>query len=236
MRCARIFLCVAVMFFVAMASGCSGSAIKGAVKGTGKAISKAVDKTPKVVKNNANNALDVAELAVDVATSNSSPDTARPSNSKPSAQNAPVPRASKASMAAKAGAAVVGGAAVANEIIPDKTAEARQAFINYHRAITNGNYREAYDMLSYEQKEWIGDFNSYAAGYADTISSEVTEMQLVSSDSDSCTFDYTLTARDRYRGNSVKVQIFKGQVTMAKDGGRWYVRDAASSKVGERYE
>ena len=112
---------------------------------------------------------------------------------------------------------------------------AKQTFINYHKAITSKNYREAYDTLSFAQRERIGDYNSYVAGFTDTISSEVSDIALVSSDGDAHTFDYTLTARDRYQGR-VKVQTFKGQVTMAKDNGRWYVRYAKSSKVNERIE
>ena len=113
---------------------------------------------------------------------------------------------------------------------------AEQTFRNYYKAITNGNYREAYEILSYKQRERIGNFDSYVAGFKDTISSEVTDLRLVSSDEDVCTFDYTLTARDRYQGNKVKVATFKGQVTMAKDKGKWYVRHAKSDKVNERYE
>lgn len=116
----------------------------------------------------------------------------------------------------------------------DKSAE--QTFINYHREITNGNYRAAYEILSYKQREKFESFDSYVAGFSDTIRSEVTDLHLVSSDEDSCTFNYTLTARDRYRGNGVKVQIFKGQVVMAKDKGRWYIRHAQSNKVNEKYE
>lgn len=82
----------------------------------------------------------------------------------------------------------------------------------------------------------MGDFDSYAEGYANTISSEVTDLKLVSSDGDACTFNYTLTARDRYQGNRVKVQTFKGQVTMAKDKGHWFIRHAQSQKVNERFE
>lgn len=118
--------------------------------------------------------------------------------------------------------------------VTDNSAE--QTFINYHKAITNRNYREAYETLSYKQREKFGDFDSYVKGFTDTISSEVTDMQLVSSDEDSRTFNYTLTARDRYQGNRVKVMTFKGQVVMAKDKGRWYVRNARSDKVNERYE
>ncbi len=113
---------------------------------------------------------------------------------------------------------------------------AEQAFINYHKAITDGNYREAYEILSYKQRERMGDFDSYVAKFSNTISSEVSDLRLVSSDGDVCTFDYTLTARDRSQGNRIKVATFKGQVTMAKDKGKWYVRHAKSDKVNERYE
>ena len=118
----------------------------------------------------------------------------------------------------------------------DNTANARQAFMIYHRNITDGNYRAAYDTLSNAQKERVGDFSSYAAGFADTISSEVSDISLISSNGDSCTFHYTLTARDRYQGGRVKVQIFSGEVTMAKDKGHWYIRYAKSDKVGERID
>lgn len=114
--------------------------------------------------------------------------------------------------------------------------DAKQTFINYHKAITNRNYREAYETLSYAQRDRMGSFDSYVSGFADTISSEVTELRQVSSDADSCTFDYTLTARDRVQGNRVKVQTFKGQVTMAKDKGRWFIRRAESKKVNEKIE
>ena len=114
--------------------------------------------------------------------------------------------------------------------------DAEQTFRNYHRAITNHNYREAYEILSYKQREYVGDFDSYVNGFSNTISSEVSDIRLVSSDGDACTFDYTVTARDRYQGNRIKVATFKGQVTMAKDKGRWYVRNARSNKVDERFE
>lgn len=60
--------------------------------------------------------------------------------------------------------------------------QARNTFLNYHKAITNKNYREAYDTLSYAQKERVGDFNSYTEGYVNTISSEVSNIKLRSSE------------------------------------------------------
>lgn len=113
--------------------------------------------------------------------------------------------------------------------------DARRTFINYHRAITNRDYRAAYEMLSYAQRQRVGEFGSYVNGFTTTISSEVSELNLVSSDANSCTFDYTLIARDR-AGGGVMVSVFSGEVTMAKDNGRWYVRYAKSRKVSEHYE
>ncbi len=118
----------------------------------------------------------------------------------------------------------------------DNGDSAKQAFINYHKAITNKNYRAAYETFSHNQREAMGSFDSYVSGFSDTISSEVTDIKLVSSDENSCTFDYTLTARDRYQGNRIKVQIFKGQVVMIKDSGNWYIRQSQASKVNEKYE
>ena len=119
---------------------------------------------------------------------------------------------------------------------PDNSEEAKKAFINYHKAITNRDYRTAYETLSYKQRERVGDFDSYVAGYKDTLSSEVSSMKLLSSEDDAYTFEYLLTARDRYTGDNVKVQTFKGEVTMAKDKGKWFVRYAKSEKINEDKE
>lgn len=118
---------------------------------------------------------------------------------------------------------------------PDNSEEAKKAFINYHKAITNRDYRTAYETLSYKQRERVGNFDSYVAGYKNTISSEVSGLKLLSSEEDAYTFEYLLTARDRANGN-VKVQTFKGEVTMAKDKGKWYVRYAKSEKIAENRE
>lgn len=112
--------------------------------------------------------------------------------------------------------------------------EAQKTFINYHKAITNQNYHEAYELLSEQQKKVVGDYDSWILGFADTLTSEVSAMTLTSSEENAYTFDYTLTARDRHSVGNVKVQVFEGQVTMAKDKGKWYVRSSQSSQVDER--
>ena len=119
---------------------------------------------------------------------------------------------------------------------PDDSEEAKKAFVNYHKAITNRDYRTAYETLSYKQRERVGNFDSYVAGFKDTISSEVSGMKLLSAEDGAYTFEYLLTARDRYTGDNVKIQTFKGEVTMAKDNGKWYVRYAKSEKTNENKE
>ncbi|MBQ9486991.1 MAG: hypothetical protein IJU91_04200 [Selenomonadaceae bacterium] len=112
--------------------------------------------------------------------------------------------------------------------------EAKKVFMSYHKAITNQNYREAYELLSPEQKKFVGDYDSWILGFADTLTSEVSAMTLTSSEENAYTFDYTLTARDRHSVGNVKVQVFEGKVTMAKENGRWHIRSANSSQVDEK--
>lgn len=368
----RSLLCVLMVFFVAMLSGCSGSVVKGAAKGAGKFFTNTAKKTGKVL-DKADTALEVAGYVMDSGT----PGNNTPNNSG-ARTGSPAP-SGKTGVVRKAGLVAAGGAVVANEILSgdklvaedlslgalsiddrvekvseeygnpstvktdsdgakrmtfrdievvvrqgkisalvsqsanvttargihegssaqevfdrygtdyskttvgeqilyeykitstdghpcwlrfavnpngkvayiserfiqsegssntssgNNESDARQAFINYHKAITNGNYREAYETLSYAQRDRMGSYDSYVSGFATTISSTVSELNLVSSNDDACTFDYTLTARDRESGR-VRVATFKGQVTMAKDKGRWYIRNTKSSKVNERYE
>ena len=58
---------------------------------------------------------------------------------------------------------------------------AKQSFISYHKAITDKDYRKAYDTLSYNQRQSVGDFNSYVNGYTNTISSTVENLTLTGS-------------------------------------------------------
>lgn len=111
--------------------------------------------------------------------------------------------------------------------------EARTTFIEYHQAITDRDYSRAYSMLASEQKQHVGDFNSYAAGYSNTLESAITDISAVSASDESVTFNYQLTARDSIAGDKVKIQIFEGQVTLVKLDGRWYIYNAKSRKVDE---
>ena len=120
--------------------------------------------------------------------------------------------------------------------LPSAAEEARQTFINYHRAITNGNYRIAYDTLAAEQQQRVGNFDDYAAGYANTLSSEVDDLLTVKESDDSVTLNYRLTARDKTPDGKVKVQLFDGQATLVKVDGRWLIVNARSQRVNQYVE
>ena len=122
-----------------------------------------------------------------------------------------------------------------NGVEIEETDAAAQAFKNYHNAITNKNFGAAYDALTYNQQQRMGDYNRYVSGFSNTISSTVTNLNLVYSDANSATYSYELTARDNYQGR-VKVMTFSGEVTLIKDGGRWYIDFAKSKKIGEYIE
>ena len=213
MRCKKIFLCVVLILFAATLGGC---------KGFGKAVVRGAKEV----------ASDVAfDAAVDAVTGNDKPSNNRSTNQPP----ARTPALKPAKIAGTV-AMVAGGAGVANANSSSPESEARQAFVNYHQAITDKNYRAAYATLTDEQRSYVGDFDSYSAGYSDTLTSEVSKLSAVNVSDSSVTFDYELTARDKFKGNKVKVQRFNGQVTLVKVGGRWFIDYAKSRKIDEHIE
>ncbi|MBR1859063.1 MAG: hypothetical protein IJ797_06175 [Selenomonadaceae bacterium] len=112
---------------------------------------------------------------------------------------------------------------------------ARQAFIDYHNAITDGNYRAAYNMMTDNWQNHMGSYGSFVSGFSDTITSSVEDMSVVSSNPDKIVFDYILRARDRF-GNRIQVQRFSGSVTMVRSGSRWYIANAHSRKINDWIE
>ncbi len=117
--------------------------------------------------------------------------------------------------------------------IPENVEQAARAFLLYHKNITDGNYRQAYDTLTYERQQYMGDYSTYAQGYANTISSEITALNLVSNDGDSVTFSYTLEARDIASGGRTLYQTFQGEIEMVKIGNSWKLNSGKSKRISE---
>ena len=149
MRYVKIILCIGMIFFVPILSGC-GNAVKGAITSAGKSVSKgvskAVEKTPNVVKRNAD---DIADLALDAA------------SSAPATTSTNRPAVSKPSTATKAGAVMMGGAAVANEVFSEDK--------HWIKDGNNGAYLWNPEPQDGESVRWSGDVvregnNLYAQG------------------------------------------------------------------------
>lgn len=111
---------------------------------------------------------------------------------------------------------------------------AMAAFSNFHMDITDKNYVAAHKMFSEEQQKRI-EFTGWKNGYAQTITSTVTECKVIMDTDNKVKLAYTLKARDNDRGR-VKVQIFKGVCTMVRENGRWVIGENESGKAGEWYE
>ncbi len=100
MRCLKIISCIVMIFFAAVsASGCRGGGdlIKDAIKSVGKTTKK----VPNAVKRTAD---DVVKFAVDMATTNNTP------------QGSTRPTGARTSTVARAGAVMVGGALNAKDL------------------------------------------------------------------------------------------------------------------------
>ncbi len=117
--------------------------------------------------------------------------------------------------------------------IPANVEQAARAFLLYHQSITNGNFSQAYDLMTYDRLQIMGDYETFKKGYRNTISSEITELDIVSNDGNSVTFSYTLESRDRANGGRTLYRTFVGEVQMVKSGGDWKINHVQSSKTSE---
>ncbi len=110
-----------------------------------------------------------------------------------------------------------------------KANSARDAFINFHRAITNRQLQSAFDILSPNYQRFMRSYESFARGYDTTLRSDVVELNTIHEDGNSATFTYKLKAVDR-EGTGQKVQYFVGKAKLIKINGQWRI-DSTEAKV-----
>ena len=114
---------------------------------------------------------------------------------------------------------------------------AKKAFLDYHKAISNHRFKDAYSYFTDNGRQSVGDYSSYARGYQDTLSSTVSNISVVDSSPSKVTFTYTLKSRDRVPVSSKnKIQTFSGEVTMINDNGKWYIDNMNAHKTDEHIE
>lgn len=114
---------------------------------------------------------------------------------------------------------------------------AKKAFLDYHKAISNHRFKDAYSYFTDNGRQSVGDYSSYARGYQDTLSSSVSNISVVDSSPSKVKFTYTLKSRDRVPVSSKnKIQTFSGEVTMINDNGKWYIDNMSAQKTDEHIE
>lgn len=114
-----------------------------------------------------------------------------------------------------------------SKTIDDSTPDG--AFKRYHQLITKHQLREAYLYFSTEFAESIGDYDTWAAGYQNTISS-VPEVKVMGQDVDSATLQFYLRATDRV-GSEKVTNNFLGTCHMVRVNGQWKINDMSVQKA-----
>jgi hypothetical protein len=113
-----------------------------------------------------------------------------------------------------------------------KANSARDAFINFHRSITNRQLRSAFDILSPDYQRFMGSYDRFARGYDTTLRSDVVELNTIQEDNNSATFAYKLKAVDR-EGSGQKVQYFAGKAKLVKINGQWRIDSTEAKRVSQ---
>ena len=109
---------------------------------------------------------------------------------------------------------------------------AESALINFHKAITEKQYRVAYNLLSPEMQNYVGGYDKFVFGYGTTISSTITEINIISKNDYTAQLAYMLEAKDKFKAGTL-VQHFSGVATLKNNGG-WKISEITAEKVDER--
>ena len=112
------------------------------------------------------------------------------------------------------------------------SASATDALVNFHKAITNKQYREAYNLLGPDMQNYVGGYDKFVRGYGTTESSKITEINIISTSDSSAKLAYMLEARDKFKAGTL-VQHFSGTAKLINNGG-WKISEVTAKKVGER--
>ena len=106
---------------------------------------------------------------------------------------------------------------------PNQTVEQRdaiQTLMLFHENITQKNYRQAYSCLTPELQSRL-KFDGWAEGFKTTISSEVSNIEVLSSSSKQIVLSYDLKAVDE----PDKISNFRGTTTLLKTLSGWKINE-----------
>ena len=103
-----------------------------------------------------------------------------------------------------------------------KIASPTNAFLVFHRMITNRNYRGAYNCLSPDMKDYVGSCDAWASGYRTTVASVPQKVNVIEQRANVAKLSFLLLAVDRV-GSSQQERYFSGTCTMIFYDGGWKI-------------
>ena len=113
---------------------------------------------------------------------------------------------------------------------------AAEVFVGFHKDITGRNFSSAFGAFTRErQSRYQNSWQKFSDGYGTTILSEVTNLNVISSNDNEVVFSYRLLARDREMGGVVR-RVFDGKVLMVFENNAWKIAETESKKVSESRE
>lgn len=103
---------------------------------------------------------------------------------------------------------------------------AETTLISFHSSITAKNYRGAYDCMTPNLQRQM-PYEGWAKGFRTTVTSSVSDFNLVSQTPDRIVLTYTLKAEDDPGG----VQYFKGTAVLVRDRYDWKIDDIRNKRM-----
>lgn len=96
------------------------------------------------------------------------------------------------------------------------------AIYGYHNAITNKDYKKAYNLLAPEEQKTSAPPNQFGQGYSNVISSTVMETYPSSTDGNTVSVEYLLEAKDK-TPSGISVKYYKAFADLHRINGEWKI-------------
>ena len=123
---------------------------------------------------------------------------------------------------------MAGGSANSPEQVANS---AKDTVASFHNRITNRDYRGAYELLTFDMQNTMGNFDNWAKGFSTIIESRATDLQVVSMQNNMAEISFVLVARDRRIGGDIEENRFRSIAKVVKDGGNWKIASIKNKKL-----
>ena len=109
----------------------------------------------------------------------------------------------------------------------------KEVFLSFHKAITNKQMEEAYNILSPDYQRFMKSYDNFANGYTTTLLSDIVELTTLHEDNNTATYTYKLKAVDR-EGSGTKTQYFAGKAKLINIDGRWRLDSTEAKRLSSQ--